>query len=74
MTDWYATANHPENHAKALAAGVDILMPGNPKTLRYIKKALKQGSLSQETIRLSAIRILNVLLRGGVYRQFLEDQ
>jgi beta-glucosidase len=74
MTDWYATANHPENHAKALAAGVDILMPGNPKTLRYIKKALKQGSLSQETIRLSAIRILNVLLRSGVYRQFLEDQ
>jgi predicted Rossmann fold flavoprotein len=63
-----------ENHAKALAAGVDILMPGNPKTLRYIKKALKQGSLSQETIRLSAIRILNVLLRSGVYRQFLEDQ
>jgi beta-glucosidase len=60
ISDWYAT----QSTAKALAAGLDLEMPG-PSQLRGDKllKALEAGELSIEDIDRSARRVLRLLHR-----------
>jgi beta-glucosidase len=60
MSDWYAT----QSTAKALAAGLDLEMPG-PSQLRgdRLLKALEAGELSTADIDRSASRVLRLLYR-----------
>lgn len=64
MSDWNTTA--PENGSvpwQCIAAGNDLIMPGNPKDDENIRKAYEQGMLSEEKIRCSAGRILRMVER-----------
>lgn len=62
MSDWNTTV--PENGSvswKCIAAGNDIIMPGNQKDDENIRKAYEKGELSEEMIRRSAGRILRII-------------
>ncbi|HEX3022971.1 MAG TPA: glycoside hydrolase family 3 C-terminal domain-containing protein [Lachnospiraceae bacterium] len=62
MSDWSTTL--PEDGSipwKCVAAGNDIIMPGNQKDSESIRQAYKQGILSEEEIRTCAGRILEVI-------------
>ena len=62
MSDWNTTV--PENGSvpwQCIAAGNDIIMPGNQKDDADIREAYEQGKLSEEMIRCSAGRILEVI-------------
>ncbi|KAI4442049.1 beta-glucosidase [Schaedlerella arabinosiphila] len=64
MSDWNTTV--PENGSvpwQCIAAGNDIIMPGNHKDAANICEAYEQGKLSEETIRCSAGRILKMIQR-----------
>lgn len=64
MSDWNTTV--PENGSvpwQCIAAGNDIIMPGNHKDAANIREAYKQGKLSEEIIRCSAGRILKMIQR-----------
>ena len=63
MSDWNTTL--PEDGSvpwKCIAAGNDIIMPGNPKDDENIRYAYEQGMLSEETIRKSAERVCKLIL------------
>lgn len=52
MSDWNTTV--PENGSvpwKCVAAGNDIIMPGNPDDDKNIRQAYKEGKLTEEEIR-----------------------
>ncbi len=58
MSDWNTTV--PEDGSvpwKCIAAGNDIIMPGNPKDDENIRHAYKEGMLSEEAVRRSAGRV-----------------
>lgn len=62
LSDWNTTV--PTDGSvpwKCVAAGNDIIMPGSPKDEEDIRKAYAQGKLSEETIRCSAGRILEMI-------------
>lgn len=64
MSDWNTTV--PENGSvpwQCVAAGNDIIMPGNQKDAANIREAYEQGKLSEEMIRCSAGRILKMIQR-----------
>lgn len=62
MSDWNTTV--PENGSvpwKCIAAGNDIIMPGNSNDDQNIRQAYEKGELSEEAIRSSAGRILDMI-------------
>lgn len=67
MSDWNTTV--PEDGSvpwKCIAAGNDIIMPGNPKDDEDIRKAYAQGKLSEAAIRSCAGRILAMIQRLSI--------
>lgn len=64
MSDWNTTV--PENGSvpwQCIAAGNDLIMPGNHKDAANICEAYEQGKLSEEMIRCSAGRMLKMIQR-----------
>ncbi|MGP1588523.1 MAG: glycoside hydrolase family 3 protein [Oribacterium sp.] len=64
MSDWSTT--DPEDGSiphLCTAAGNDIIMPGSEKDAEDIRRAFREGSLPEETIRRSARRILRLIRR-----------
>ena len=64
MSDWNTTV--PEDGSvpwQCIAAGNDIIMPGNLKDAENICEAYEQGKLTEEMIRCSAGRILKTIER-----------
>lgn len=62
MSDWNTTV--PKDGStpwKCIAAGNDIIMPGNHNDAVNIREAYEQGKISEEMIRCSAGRILKVI-------------
>lgn len=66
MSDWNTTV--PEDGSipwKCIAAGNDIIMPGNPKDDENIRDAYRRGELSEELIRRSAERVWRMVRSRG---------
>lgn len=66
MSDWNTTV--PEDGSipwKCVAAGNDIIMPGNPEDDADIRRAYREGELSGEEIRACAGRVITLAKRLG---------
>ena len=66
MSDWNTTV--PEDGSipwQCAAAGNDIIMPGNPMDEKNIREALDNGLLAEETVRVCAGRIIDLIHRLG---------
>ena len=64
MSDWNTTV--PEDGSipwKCIAAGNDIIMPGNPEDDENIRRAYKEGTLPETAIRRSAGRVWKLVRR-----------
>ena len=59
VSDWGAV--HDE--CKAVCAGLDLRMPGNPDMVSIIKKGLEEGRITEKEIDIAAERVLKFLLR-----------
>ena len=71
MSDWNTTV--PEDGSipwVCVAAGNDIIMPGNPDDDKNIRDAYKEGKLTEKEIRLCANRILKLIRRLSLLCQF----
>ena len=60
MTDWFGGSSDPG----MIAAGNDLLEPGTKKQWNTLKKAADDGTLSEETINISARRILKLIVQS----------
>ena len=64
MSDWNTTV--PEDGSvpwKCVAAGNDIIMPGNPNDDKNIRQAYKEGKLTEEEIRNCAGHLVSMIRR-----------
>ena len=59
VSDWGAV----HDAAKAIKAGLDLRMPGNPDTIRAVKEAIDTGYMTMEEVDLAAGRVLSFLLK-----------
>jgi len=59
VSDWGAV--HDE--CKAVCAGLDLRMPGNPDMVAIIKKGLEEGRITEKEIDIAAERVLKFLMR-----------
>ena len=68
MTDW-TTDNNLLNSAKAMRAGVDVMMPGIGSDHKQIQAALKSGELSAEALRRNASFMLKAITDSRLYQR-----
>ncbi|MBE5809837.1 MAG: glycosyl hydrolase [Clostridiales bacterium] len=59
VSDWGAV----HHGAKAVKAGLDLRMPGNPDTIRDVKEAVATGYMTMEEVDTAAERVLHFLLK-----------
>ena len=62
MTDWGSTNEKAAVPEKCSAAGNDLIMPGNPYDRESLLKAFSEGKLGRDTVRISAARVLSLVL------------
>lgn len=65
MTDWGSTNDKAARPELAAPAGNDLIMPGNPYDREYILKGMEAGTISPETVRRSACRVLRMMLSAN---------
>ena len=69
MSDWNTTVPEDGSVAwKCAAAGNDIIMPGNTEDAESIRKAYRNGDLTEEEIRSCAGRILELISQLAYFR------
>lgn len=70
MTDWMATLLASDGKCSASAcirAGTDLIMPGTEADFDDICRALREGRLSEDELRMAAARIISVILKSNQY-------
>ena len=70
MTDWFATGKGLGNHALALAAGNDLIMPGGEGAEREIMKAVASGLIQPQDVKRCAANVLRGILSSRIYQAF----
>ncbi|HMB91233.1 MAG TPA: glycoside hydrolase family 3 protein, partial [Rhodothermales bacterium] len=65
MTDWFGGSDP----VAQIAAGNDVLMPGNPGQTEALVTAVENGTLSEETLDASVERVLQVVLASPTFRK-----
>ena len=68
MSDWNATEQC--SYTEAIHAGNDLIMPGTSAVAKKLKKELQAGILSQNSLNLSAGRVLELIFKSEVCRDF----
>lgn len=67
MTDWNSTQGDRAIPSQCIKAGNDLLMPGTEEDYNEIKQAYNNGEITKQELRLSASRVLRVILASAVY-------
>ena len=74
MTDWFATGNKLGNHALALAAGNDLIMPGGNGAEKEILKAVEAGEISETDVKRCAVNVLRGILSSRIYQAYKKSK
>lgn len=68
MTDWTTTRDDPACVASGcIKAGNDLIMPGSMADRDDIRKALSEGTITEEELRYCAARIIKTILTSNEY-------
>ena len=62
MTDWFSTGDDKADEPMCIRAGVDIIMPGDQKVVKSLRKAYEAGILKESELRRACARLLKLLL------------
>ena len=62
MTDWFATGLGHADECTALAAGVDLIMPGGALPYAKLAIGLARGAITRDSLRTACTRILEKTL------------
>ncbi|MBQ4580058.1 MAG: glycoside hydrolase family 3 C-terminal domain-containing protein [Clostridia bacterium] len=68
VSDWGAV----HHGAKAVKAGLDLRMPGNPDTIRDVKEAIANGTMTMDELDTAAERVLHFLLKPVPQEEFYD--
>ncbi len=70
MTDWMSTDKGLADRAQAYISGNDLLMPGGGGCIKEVKKAYKEGRLSEDVIRQSCGRLLVLVEESNPQKEY----
>ena len=74
MSDWSSTKKGQGDSADAIAAGNDMIMPGDKNEKKEIEAGLKEGRLSVEDLRRAAANIIRSIVYSNVAAKYtVED-
>ena len=71
MTDWYSTNKGQADNAVALAAGNDLIMPGNSGCKKAILAGLKDGRVTEADIRHCCANVVKSILNSQIQREYI---
>ncbi len=74
MTDWFATGKGLGDHAKAIAAGNDLLMPGGEGAVKAVAKAVQDGVITVTDVRRCAANVLHGIMSSRIYYAFCKKR
>ena len=69
MTDWLSTAGGKADAAVAVAAGNDLLMPGQASDKRSLRAALKSGALTAAQLKAAASNIVFSIVNSSTAKK-----
>ena len=70
MTDWFATGKGLGDHAKAIAAGNDLLVRGGDGAVKAVTKAVQDGVITVTDVRRCAANVLHGIMSSRIYYAF----
>lgn len=74
MTDWLSTGRNLGSNGLAIKAGNDLIMPGGKYYKKQIKKSLRKGELSYESLLKCASNILNAINNSEIQKQYINKE
>lgn len=66
MTDWFATGHDDASDELACKAGNDLIMPGTPNIPGKLRKALRDGRITEENVERAARNIVYAAIHSCV--------
>ena len=73
MTDWFSTGNGLGRNDLAIAAGNDLIMPGMGASRKEILKGLKEGTVTERQLKVSASRIIREILDSNMAQRYTPE-
>lgn len=73
MTDWYSTLPAKKGGALAMAAGNDLIMPGDPLSKPQIVAAVKKGLISVEDLKRCCCNVVRAILNSATQREYIGE-
>lgn len=73
MSDWFETGKGRASAARALASGVDLIMPGSKWDKKDIKQGLKKGSVAISDLNRACLMICEQIITSKVYKDYEES-
>lgn len=70
MTDWFATGKKVGNHAAAINAGNDLIMPGGKDVIRELVSKLKSGELDRAALKRCAANVILAVTESRIYHAY----
>jgi len=70
MTDWSSTKKGQGDSADAIAAGNDLIMPGDKNERKEIEAGLKRGTLTAEDLKRAAANIIRSIVSSNVAKKY----
>ncbi len=74
MTDWFATGKGLGNHALAIEAGNDLIMPGGAGAEKAIYQAVESGLIREEDVRRCAANVLKGITGSRIYQAYKKSR
>ena len=70
MTDWSSTTKDQGDSALAIAAGNDLIMPGDCNEIREIRRGLKRGTVTVDDLKWCAANIIRSIVYSNVAKKY----
>lgn len=71
MTDWFSTMFAKNASALAIAAGNDLIMPGEPLSKWTIVRAVKQGLISEEDLKRCCRNVVKAVMDSAIQKEYI---
>ncbi len=69
MTDWFSTGKGLGGNGTAIKAGNDLIMPGGKEYMKMLQQDIADGKVTDAEIRLSCLRILEIVLSSQIQKE-----
>ena len=74
MTDWFSTSKDCAENALCMTAGNDLIMPGGKTEKKDIIKAVKEGTISEQSIKRCCANVVKYIFDSQIQKEYIDNK